>query len=327
MMKGRSMDAKRQMLPGRPAPGLYVVATPIGNLGDLSRRAIETLASADWIACEDTRRTAALLNAVVPGAGSPPLRRFDEHTPQAQVSRWVEEMARCDEVVAVVSDAGTPGVSDPGARFVREAAAAGLGVHPVPGPSSWISLVSISGWPEVSRWECKGFFPRSAREREQELLAALAGAVSGSSESGTVARIWLESPERMSATLDDLLRVSERQPALGEAAQWLVAKELTKIHERVFRGPLAQVAAEVRSHVEQEGRRGEWCFAVQFPRFDADQVSAGAEPQPTDLYVECLLDTGTKTSEIARILSHRLGVSRDEAYARASILKKNRTGG
>ncbi len=347
MMKGPGMDAKRQKLPGSPesnptennptennpmetsaTPGLYLVATPIGNLGDLSRRAIETLLGADWIACEDTRRTAALLHSLESaGRGSlPPLHRYDEHTSPAQIGRWVEKMLGARQRVAVVTDAGTPGVSDPGARFVQQAAAAGIPVHPVPGPSSWISLVSISGWPEVTRWECKGFFPRSARDREQELVSAALAAGNGS-EPGSVARIWLESPERISDALDDLLSVAERRPEILGATQWLAAKELTKVHERVFRGSLAEVRAEVRSHIEQEGRRGEWCFAVQFPRFDAASVPSAQEPQDHDLFIECLLDAGLKNSEVARILSHRLGVSRDAIYARASALKKNRIGG
>jgi 16S rRNA (cytidine1402-2'-O)-methyltransferase len=312
MMKDPGMNAKRQKL-----PGLWVVSTPIGNLSDFTERAREVLAGADWIACEDTRRTAQLLQAL--GIVAPPLRRCDAHSEANLIRKWAREMLEGGLSVALVTDAGTPGVSDPGAVFVREAVAAGIGVSPVPGASSWMALVAISGWPEVNRWVCEGFFPRKKGDRESAFRAAWASAQA--CPEARTGQIWLESPERIEDTLTDLEECLKRCPV---EAEWIVSKELTKLHERAFRGGLHEVAQAVRAHLAQEGARGEWCFAVRFPRVDAGSERLAPELESLMPTVESLLDAGVKISEIARILSHRFGVEREKIYSLAGSLKKNR---
>lgn len=327
MMKVLTMDAKRQKVPGSVQGRLNIVATPIGNLGDLSVRAREVLASANWIACEDTRRTAQLFHAL--GMAHPPLRRFDQHTSEGQARAWAREIREGGLSVAVVSDAGTPGVSDPGALLVHEAYAAGVAVSPVPGPSSWAAILSISGWKDVKYWVFSGFFPRKKADRELEVREAQQAAVARPGASS--AQVWLESPERIGdalAAFEGLCGIDAgRDNAQCPQAEFLLAKELTKVHERTFRGSWSEVSRELHAHLEAEGALGEWLFAVRFPRLDAVSGAGPTAPIEIDAVIESLLDAGTKTAEIARIMSHRFGVSRDDAYARAMRLKKIRGGG
>lgn len=307
-------------MPAAPQTGaVFMVATPIGNLGDMGARAREVLAAADWIACEDTRRTGQLLEAL--GLGGVALRRFDRHTEAGRVRAWVEEIREKGQSVAVVTDAGTPGVSDPGALLVREAVAGGVPVIPVPGPASWTALVSISGWPEVSQWVCSGFFPRKTAEKQAQIRDSLAAA--GQHPGEVTAQLWLESPERILETIEAFEALSRNFPE----CEFLLAKELTKVHETVFRGSWEQVAEALRRHEASEGRLGEWCFAVKFPRFDAATATASASGLELGEVIELLLDAGIKVTEIARLVSHRFGVSRDEAYLQAGLRKKNRLGG
>ena len=204
---------------------LVLVATPIGNLGDISARAIETLAAADVICCEDTRRTRALLSAVgVAGGGR--LVSLHEHNESArapQVLAWVQE----GKTVAVVSDAGVPGISDPGALVVAAAAAAGVPVSIVPGPSAVDAALVVSGL-ATDRYCVEGFLARRGPERRQRLGAIAA-------ERRTT--VLLEAPGRLAGTLEDLHR------ACGDRAV-AVVRELTKLHEEVWRGTLAAAAAE-----------------------------------------------------------------------------------
>jgi 16S rRNA (cytidine1402-2'-O)-methyltransferase len=202
-------------------PGLYIVASPIGNLGDLSLRAADVLRRADLIACEDTRVTATLLRA----AGSTrPMLRFDDHVARSRVPGLVERMAT--EAVALVSDAGTPLVSDPGHALVRAARAAGIRVTAVPGPCAAIAALSIAGLPS-DRFFFAGFLPARAAARD----AAIAGLLA---VPGTL--IFHETAPRLAATLGALARILGDRPAA-------VARELTKRHEEVVTGRLAELAA------------------------------------------------------------------------------------
>ena len=171
-MKSPAESTKRQKIPsgapeGLPA-GVWVVATPIGNLSDLSPRARTALERADWIACEDTRRTRSLLAALaIPASGrdgGDRLRRFDRHTPEEVVNSWVRELSASGGSIAVVSDAGTPGISDPGALLVRQAIQGGLQVTPVPGPSAVTAFLAVTGWPDADSFCFQGFLPRSPQE-------------------------------------------------------------------------------------------------------------------------------------------------------------------
>ena len=199
---------------------LVLVATPIGNLGDLSPRAVATLRDADVIACEDTRVSRKLLTHA--GVSRPRLVTLNEHSEESIGARLVDEAA-AGAVVAVVTDAGLPGISDPGQRLVALAAAAGVAVEVVPGPSAAVAALVASGLP-TSRFCFEGFLPRKGRAR-RERLAALAV------EERTT--VLFESPHRVRELLADLAE------ACGDERPVAVARELTKLHEEIWRGDLA----------------------------------------------------------------------------------------
>ncbi len=208
---------------------LVLVATPIGNLGDLAPRAVEVLQSADVIAAEDTRRTRALLtHAGVQARGR--LRAVHGHNERARAAAIVEEV-RSGLRVAYVTDAGMPGISDPGARLVRACLDAGLAVDLVPGPSAALAALVLSGLP-TDRFVFEGFLPRRGRARD-ERLASIA------TEARTT--VVFEAPHRVRGTLADLASVCGDQRAVA------VARELTKLYEEVWRGSLADACAHVDS--------------------------------------------------------------------------------
>jgi 16S rRNA (cytidine1402-2'-O)-methyltransferase len=207
------------------SPGaLVLIATPIGNLGDLSPRAVEELGRADLVCCEDTRRTGRLLAHA--GVDRPRLLRVDDHTEARAVVEVLRRLA-AGERVAVVSDAGSPGVSDPGERLVRAAVRDGHPVEVVPGPSAAIAALVVSGLPS-GRFVFEGFLPRKGSGRTARLTALAA-------EERTM--ILFEAPHRAGRTLVDLAE------ALGGERRVAVARELTKLHEEVFRGTLDEAVA------------------------------------------------------------------------------------
>ncbi|HWW43718.1 MAG TPA: 16S rRNA (cytidine(1402)-2'-O)-methyltransferase, partial [Acidimicrobiia bacterium] len=194
---------------------LVVVGTPIGNLGDVTPRAVEALRDADLIAAEDTRRTRALLTHVgVPGRGR--LVAVHEHNERAKAAELVDEIRR-GRTVAFVTDAGMPGVADPGHRLVRACADADLPVEVVPGPSAVLAALAVSGLPS-DRFCFEGFPPRKAGERARR-LAGLAA------EPRTM--VFFESPRRAAATLEELAR------ALGPGRRAVACRELTKTYEEI----------------------------------------------------------------------------------------------
>jgi len=208
--------------------GLYLVATPIGNVGDLSPRAQETLAACDRVLCEDTRHTGRLFTRL---GIDRPLARFDDHTAPAALAGWVAEL--CDgRRLALVSDAGSPLISDPGFELVRAARAAGVAVHAVPGPSALLLALTLSGLP-TDRFTFTGFVPRKGAPR-RDWLAELAKA--------RATWVCFESPHRLAATLDDT------GAAIGPARLVTVCRELTKLHEEVRSGTAAQLADHYRRH-------------------------------------------------------------------------------
>lgn len=210
-----------------------LVATPIGNLGDLSPRAVETLAGADLVCCEDTRRTGRLLASV--GVAVSELRRVDAHT-EAAGSVAVCDLLATGATVAVVSDAGMPSLSDPGQRLVAAAIAAGHAVTVVPGPSAAVAAVVASGL-STTRWVFEGFLPRKGKTRAAR-LASLA------SEQRSI--VLYESPVRLAATLNDLSSVC------GPDRRAVVARELTKLHEEIVRGTLAELCRWSQNKVRGE---------------------------------------------------------------------------
>jgi 16S rRNA (cytidine1402-2'-O)-methyltransferase len=282
MIRPAMNELKRQDLP----TGLWVVATPIGNLGDLSPRALSALAHADAVLCEDTRRTAQLLSALgLAGGGR--LRRLDAHAGEGAIAREVERLTE-GASAALVTDAGTPGVSDPGSRLVAAARAAGVKVTAVPGPSAVTALLSVAGW-EATEFSFRGFFPRKPRELEGEGV-----------------QIWFESPLRIGETLAWL---AERAPAAPAVA----AKELTKVHEKVFAGSAREVAAEVASELEREGARGEWVLALEL----APASKTVVESSEWVKALHCLLDARVAAPEAAKRVSQHFGVERKRVYAAA----------
>ncbi len=216
-------------------PTLYLVATPIGNLEDITLRALRLLGQVSLIAAEDTRTTRKLLNHYGIKAR---LTSYHEHNKGAKTPLILDALQRGD--VALVSEAGMPAVSDPGYDLVAAAVAAGVPVVPVPGPSAVVAALAVSGLP-TRQFTYVGFLPRRRGERRR-LLSALAGR--------TQTIVALESPHRLSATLADLLAV------LGDR-RIAVCRELTKLHEEVFRGRISEASA----HFQEP--RGEFTLVVE----------------------------------------------------------------
>lgn len=261
---------------------LYVVATPIGNLQDISLRAIAILRSVDLIAAEDTRHSGGLLKAH--GIGTPMIS-YHHHNRKQREERLLRELERGD--VALISDAGTPGVADPGRELVEAARRAGHRVVPVPGASSPVAAVSASGLVE-GPFVFLGFLTRKGEERRSELARAAA--------TGWPVVI-LESPNRLGATLADLLG------ALGDR-EAMVARELTKLHEELVPGRLSELAERYRG----DEVRGEIVIIVGAATEEAD---AG----DVEGLVRRLLADGVKPSRVAREVSAIAGIPGDEAYA------------
>jgi 16S rRNA (cytidine1402-2'-O)-methyltransferase len=275
-------------------PGqLVIVATPLGNLGDLSPRALELLASADAVFCEDTRHSRTLFSA---NNISPSGRLFALHE-HNEVEQSHEVIARISkgETVVLISDAGTPGISDPGTRVVAAVAAAGLVVTTAPGPSAVIAALSVAGI-DTERFVMEGFIPRKAGERQawfQEWAL----------ESRTI--VFYESPQRLQATFQELTQhFADRQVC--------VARELTKLHEEIIRGSVVEVAAMV----SQREILGEIVVVL---------AGAGEVP-PVDMgQVErCLhdrLNSGDSTKDAAAYASGLYGVSQRTAYELALTIR------
>ena len=264
---------------------LILVATPIGNLGDLSRRAIEVLSAAGLVACEDTRRTGRLLSHV--GITGSNLLRVDQHTEEGAADKVIRHLSE-GATVAVVTDAGTPGISDPGERLVRSVLDAGFEVSVVPGPSSPVAALVMSGLP-TTRWCMEGFLPRSGAARTGR-LAELAV------EERTI--VLFEAPHRLEATLGDLAE------AFGAERPVVVAREVTKLHEEVWRGSLSEASDWAATPV-----KGEIVLVV-----GGASPSAGADDDRIRVLLAEARSTGASTRDAVDEVARRLDVSRRRAY-------------
>ncbi len=273
--------------------GLYVVATPIGNLGDITRRALETLAGADIVAAEDTRVTRGLLTHYGIGARLVALHAHNERGAARKVIDWIGE----GKSVAFVSDAGTPAVSDPGALLVAEVRAAGLPVFAVPGPSALTAALSASGI-VADGVVFAGFLPAKGSERRARLAALAAG---------PWAIALFESPHRVAATLADL------HAALGER-DVVIARELTKKFETIARLPLAGARAWVEA--DDDRRRGEFVLVVEGRPVEA----AGPALDPRRLLETLLAELPVK--QAVALAVKLTGGKRNDLYALALDLKK-----
>jgi 16S rRNA (cytidine1402-2'-O)-methyltransferase len=265
-----------------------LVATPIGNLADLSPRAVDELRRADVIAAEDTRRTRALLaHADIPSGGR--LRAVHARNERGQTAAVVE-LVRAGARVAYVSDAGTPGISDPGERLVRACVAAGLPVETVPGPSAVLAALAVSGL-HTGRFRFEGFLPRKGTARRARLAAVAAS-------DDTV--VLFESPRRVVATLAELAA------AAGPERPVAVARELTKVFEEVVRGPVGEVARRLAEAGEPRGEH-----VVVLAGAHAGRVHDDAEVEAA---VDRALATGASTRDAATAVAEALGIERRRAY-------------
>ena len=269
---------------------LVLVATPIGNLGDLSPRAAEVLAQADLIACEDTRRTRGLLSALAIPAGGPAgdrLVSLHAHNERARVDQ-VRALVAQGALVAVVSDAGTPGISDPGSVLVAELSGEGYAVSVVPGPSSVISALVVSGL-ATDRFCVEGFLPRKGPQRRQRIATVMGDART---------TVVLESPMRLLGTLAELGAIDADRPIA-------VVRELTKVYEEVWRGTLA----EAETVFAERGVRGEVVLVIG----GAPPPSAPSEAD-IDAAVRERLAHGDGPRQVAAALSGEMGVARRTIY-------------
>ena len=269
---------------------LQVVATPIGNMGDVSARGRQALESAAAVAAEDTRHTGALLQAL---GIARPLLSLHAHNETQRVPEILARLA-AGETIALVSDAGTPLLSDPGYELVRAAADAGIDIEAIPGPSAITAALAVAGLP-VGRFCFEGFLPARERERRAHLAQL-------SSEPRTL--VFFEAPHRIAATLADLAA------ELGNERRAVVARELTKVHETIYRGTLAELAH--RSATEDNFQRGEITLVVE----GASAASAGVDTALLRRAVD-LLSKELSPSRAAAIAAQLTGATRSEAYAMA----------
>ncbi len=279
---------------------LAVISTPIGNLGDLSPRARDELASAELIAAEDTRRTGQLLTTL---GLARPLVSLHEHNETERIDELMTKL-RAGARIALVSDAGTPLLSDPGFELVRRVSGEGMTVVAVPGPSAITAALSIAGLP-TERFSFEGFLPARLAERRARL---------GELASETRTQVFFEAPHRISESLEDM------SAAFGATRRAAVARELTKVFETVYRGTLAELARTARS--DSNFARGEITVVVE-----------GAGPAPAVDTAQITLDAALiallpelAPSKAAAVAAKLTGAKRNDAYARALELAKARGG-
>jgi 16S rRNA (cytidine1402-2'-O)-methyltransferase len=279
-------------------PGLTLVATPIGNLGDLSPRALATLRGADAVLCEDTRVTGAMLAR---HGVSVTLLPLHDHNEDDQTPRILDRL-RAGQRLALVSDAGTPLVSDPGYRLVRAAIGAGLPVGAVPGPNAAVMALTLSGLPPHP-FLFLGFLPARAGPRAAELarLRAVERAGLGAS------MVFYESPHRLAESLAAMAE------ALGGDRPAAMARELTKRFEEVRRGTLASLAA----HYATAEARGEVCIVVGPAPAEAADAGAGLDAQ-----IRAALDSGLSLRDAAATVATATGLPRKQVYATALRLAR-----
>ena len=274
------------------APALVLVATPIGNFDDLAPRALLELERADRIACEDTRRTGALLKHF--GVAHEPFLVCNEHSEMTAAAAVVDRIAAGQRVV-LVSDAGMPGISDPGHRIVEAVVAAGQTVTAVPGPSAVLMAVAISGLAS-DRFCFEGFLPRKGADRASRIDALRR------EERSTV---FFESPRRVACTIDDLAE------ALGPDRRVVLARELTKTHEETWRGSLA----EAQQHLAEREPLGEFVIVVD-----------GAPPAEVDddalrAALEAEFARGSSTRDAVAAVVDGFGVPKRRVYDLAVDLR------
>lgn len=276
------------------APGLYLVATPIGNLEDITLRALRVLKSVDRIACEDTRQTQKLLNHF---GIETPTTSCHEHNEAEKARELVEELKQGARI-AVVSDAGMPGISDPGMTLVRAAIGTGVAVYPIPGANAALSALVASGLP-TGNFFYAGFLPAKSGARRGE-LERLAGLVA---EDETLTLVFYEAPHRILETLEDVEKV------WGTDCRVVVARELTKLHEEFLRGTVSEIRVDLAS---RDRVRGEITLLVEACSVTND--TAGAALSLKDRVAELQRSGGLDEMDALKRAARERGISKSEAY-------------
>jgi 16S rRNA (cytidine1402-2'-O)-methyltransferase len=271
---------------------LYLVATPIGNLQDITLRAIDILRQVDMIACEDTRHTQKLLNHFEIKTRT---ISYHEHNENERAAQLVARL-RNGESIAVVSDAGMPGIADPGFRVVAAATQAGVNVVPIPGPVAFVTAAAVSGIPTDSIY-FGGFLPAKKGDRRRRLAEC-------ASIPATLA--FYEAPHRLVASLTDCIEI------LGDR-KGVVAREITKLHETLYRGLLSEIIAELRSEVKGE-------IVVLIERSSTGDPAPSASDNVVSRYLE-LLAGGADRRAALKEAAKESGLSRSDAYARIESQK------
>ena len=275
------------------APGLYLVATPIGNLEDITLRALRVLRTADKIACEDTRQTQKLLNYFSITTPTVSYHLHNERGRSEELVNALREGAR----IAVVSDAGMPGIADPGEEIVRAAVAAGIPVFPVPGANAVLSGLTASGLP-TERFAFHGFLPSKAGER-RSALEALHASLKTQPEPGS--QIYYETPHRIADALADV------EAVFGPNHPIALAREITKLHEEFLRGTASEVRAKVTA---REVIRGEMVLVLSgiLATVQAETTVRLADQ------VRRLIGNGVSEKDALKQVAKELGVGKSEAY-------------
>jgi 16S rRNA (cytidine1402-2'-O)-methyltransferase len=293
----RTFSVNGHVIPApKPVPGLHLVATPIGHLGDITLRALETLAGVDIIACEDTRITRRLTERY---AISAELKQYHEHNAALARPKILEKLAQ-GASIALVSDAGTPLISDPGFKLVREVCAAGFAVIAVPGASSVLTALSVAALP-TDRFFFEGFLPAKEHARRTRLAEL-------SKIDATL--VMFESGNRVQDTLADLAAIMGTRDAA-------ICRELTKLHEEIKRAPIVELAR----HADTLETRGEFVLVIAPPAADAQVMSEGA--------LDDLLRSSLTRDSVKDAVAHAVELSgrpRREVYARALELSREARG-
>ena len=277
-------------------PGLYLVATPIGNLGDITLRALDVLKRVDRIACEDTRQTQKLLNHFEISTPTISCHQHNEHQRAAEIIAALKAGGR----IAVVSDAGMPGISDPGGWLVTEAIAAGIPVIPIPGANAALSALVASGLP-TDEFHFIGFLPEKTGARRTR-LESLATEIQRNQTPRTL--IFYEAPHRILETLTDL------ESIFGPALRAVVARELTKIHEEFLRSTVAEARRELAG---RDRIRGEIVLLVEARPLGPSQL-AGASIRIADRIAQLEAASGIDEKEALKQIARERGQSKSEVY-------------
>lgn len=279
------------------APGLYLVATPIGNLGDITLRALDVLRRVDRIACEDTRQTQKLLNHFEITTPTVSCHLHNEHQRAAELIEALKAGGR----IAVVSDAGMPGISDPGSWLTAEAIAAGVAVIPIPGANAALSALVASGLP-TDEFHFIGFLPEKAGARRTR-LEALAADI----QKGETARtlVFYEAPHRILETLTDI------EAIFGPAVRVVLARELTKIHEEFLRGTVAEARQEL---IRRDRIRGEITLLVDARPCAQGQAAGVVTEKIADRVARLQAESGVDEKEALKRIARELGQSKSDVY-------------